>query len=182
MALPFSLETATRRRKLSHRCLEKKPWVYLDLVDLWPVYGAAQNTPLKLCQHASPSTFRDAWKRVWAARWGIPSPAIWKRQQLVMQSTSRGRSRQLSPFPPRLEGSQPRRTPGAVGRCLHMGISTGSWSSAARGTRRTSLQHVPELAMPSAAPAVMDKEFCEKMGENLGIQDSKTHRLVASGC
>lgn len=177
MALPFSLETATRRRKLSHRCLEKNPWVYLDLVDLWPVYGAAQNPPLKLCQHASPSTFRDAWKRVWAARWGIPPPAIWKRQQLVMQSTSRGRSRQLPPFPPRLEGPQELRD----GVCTRA-FPPASWSSAARGTRRTSLQHVPELAMPSAAPAVMNKEFCEKMGENLGIQDSKTHRLVVSGC
>lgn len=95
---------------------KKKPWVYLDLVDLWPVYGDGQNPSLKLCQRASPSTLRDAWKRVWAAGRGIPSPTNWKRQQLVMQSMSR--SRQLPPFLPRIPAPQ---KPKSCGRASAQG-------------------------------------------------------------
>lgn len=48
VVLPFSLETATHRWNLSHQqAWKKKNLLYLDLLDLCPVYGAGQNPLLK---------------------------------------------------------------------------------------------------------------------------------------
>lgn len=47
LALPLSLGTATRHGNLSHQQVWTKTLLYLDLLDLCPVYGAGQNPLLK---------------------------------------------------------------------------------------------------------------------------------------
>lgn len=62
-------------------------------------FAQACSANMQAASNASTSALRDTLKRAWAARRGIPFRTNWKRQQLVMQSISQGRSLQLPTFP-----------------------------------------------------------------------------------